>query len=142
MRGQPFELGNKLGKGRPPGSRNKKSIFQEAFELHGKEIIDNIKLQALKSNPTAMKICAERLAPICKAPNSQFRIHRLRSAADMPKVISEVLREVAAGKLSAQEGESVGRLVGGYGSALETSEFGERMETMEQKNSETEDKRV
>ena len=63
MRGQPFELGNKLGKGRPPGSRNKKSIFQDAMEGKGSiEIIETAKLQALKKDPTALRLCSPSMA--------------------------------------------------------------------------------
>jgi hypothetical protein len=35
MIGRPFEPGNKMGKGRPPGSRNKMTVFQELLAGNG-----------------------------------------------------------------------------------------------------------
>jgi hypothetical protein len=138
MRGKPFVVGNKLGTGRPLDSRNKKSIFQEALESHGIEIIDTAKLQALKKDPTALRLCVERLVPICKPPNSSFRMPRLRTSTDLPKAISALAREVAAGRLSAQEGESVSRIIESFGNALQVDDFATRLETIEQENSEME----
>jgi hypothetical protein len=39
MSGRPFERGNKAGKGRPPGSRNKKSNLLEMLEGRGEAIV-------------------------------------------------------------------------------------------------------
>ena len=52
MPGRPFEKGNKMGRGRPPGSRNKRTVFQEAMEEHGVPLIKQCKLLALKGDPT------------------------------------------------------------------------------------------
>jgi hypothetical protein len=141
-RGQPFELGNKLGKGRPPGSRNKKSIFQDAMEGKGSiEIIDTAKLQALKKDPSALRLCVERLVPVCKAPNSRFPLPRLRTLADSSKAISAVVRGVAKGHLSAQEGESVARIIESYG-RVEAEGLEQRIQALEQKYSEMENQHV
>ena len=90
-RGKPFEPGNKLGKGRPLGSCNKKTIFQEALETDGVKIIQKIKLQALKANPVAMRLCMERLVPLAKEPNSRFRLPAVETAADLTEAISPIL---------------------------------------------------
>jgi hypothetical protein len=137
-RGQPFELGNKLGKGRPPGSRNKRSIYLEALETHGVEIIDTVKLQALKKDPSALRLCVERLIPICKPPNSRFKLPRLRTLADSSKALSALAREVAKGHVSAQEGESVARMIESY-ARLETEALDQRVGALEEKDSEGED---
>jgi hypothetical protein len=47
MRGKPFEPGNKAGKGRPAGSRNKKSIFLGMLEDRGEPIVTKGILMAL-----------------------------------------------------------------------------------------------
>ncbi len=54
MIGRPFEPGNKMGKGRPPGTRNKMTVFQELLAGNGVEIINQVKLQALKKDPDPM----------------------------------------------------------------------------------------
>ena len=140
-RGRPFELGNKLGKGRPPGSRNKRSIFQEALESHGVEIVDTAKLQALKKDPSALRLCMERLVPICKPPNSRFKLPQLRTLADSSKAISALMREVAKGNVSAQEGESIARMIESYG-RVEAEGLERRILALEQKDSEGRTKSV
>ena len=43
-RGRPFEPGNKLGRGRPPGSRNKKTlIIQEILAKEDRRLREKIK---------------------------------------------------------------------------------------------------
>src|ERR1700722_8465698 len=138
MPGRPFEPGNKLGKGRQTGSRNKKSIYQEALESHGIEIMETCKLQALKKEPTALRLCVERLVPVCKAPNSTFRLPPMRTAADLPMAISAVAQAVARGRLSASEGESVGRLIESHRRTLESETFEARIRALEQAQSEKE----
>jgi hypothetical protein len=130
-RGKPFEPGNKLGKGRPLGSCNKKTIFQEALETDGVKIIQKIKLQALKANPVAMRLCMERLVPLAKEPNSRFRLPAVETAADLTEAISAVTEAVAEGELSAQEGESVARIVDSQRRNIEVEEFDARLKALE-----------
>src|SRR5580658_1772949 len=104
--GKPFEPGNTAGKGRPPGSCNKKTIFQEALEEDGEAIIHKIKLRALEADPTAMRLCMERLVPLAKEPNTRFRLPAVETAANLAEAIAAVTEAVSEGELSAQEGES------------------------------------
>ena len=58
MRGKPFELGNKAGKGRPRGSRNKKSVFLEMLEDRGEAIITKGIFMALSGDRALQRVCA------------------------------------------------------------------------------------
>jgi hypothetical protein len=138
MRGKPFEVGNTMGKGRPPGSRNKKTIFQQALESHGTEIINQVKLQALKPKPdsTALRLCVERLIPVCKAPNSRFPLPVVRTSADLPKALTAVSQAVARGLVSAQQGEGVARIIDTQRRAIETGDFEARIRHLEEAKSE------
>ena len=133
MRGKPFEPGNQLGKGRPPGSRNKKTIFQEALESHGLEIVNKAKLEALKADPTALRLCVERLIPIPKAPNSRFRLPPVRTPADLTKALSAATQAVSRGRLSAQEGEAIARMLDCHRNMFETVDLDKRLEAIELK---------
>ena len=107
MRGQgrPFEPGNSMGKGRPMGRRNKYTMFRDALEEDGLEIIAQVKSLALKSDPVALKLCMERLLPLSKIPNSRFRLPAVETAAGLTQAIAGVTKAVALGRLSAGEGE-------------------------------------
>ena len=117
MPGKPFEPGNTLGKGRPPGSRNVKTIFQEALESEGVEIINKVKLQALKAKPNAAILirCLERLVPICKSPNSRFDLPKVETAADLPKAFFAVAQAVAQGLISANKGKVIAQILESQG---------------------------
>jgi hypothetical protein len=134
MRGKPFQLGNTLGKGRPPGTRNKRTIFQETLGSHGVEIINQVKLLALRPNPDirALRLCVERLVPIPKPPNSRFRLPPMRAPADLLKAFSALERAVASGQTSAQDGLAVAEIIERHRRAYETGEIDQRLRALEQ----------
>ena len=134
MSGKPFELGNTMGKGRPRGSRNKRTIYQEALESHALPIIHKMKFQALKEIPdmTALCACFERLIPIPKPANSRFRLPRVRTPADLPSMISAVERAVATGQTSAQDGLAVAEIIEHHRRAFETGEIDQRLRALEE----------
>jgi hypothetical protein len=66
-RGRPFEPGNQFGQGRPPGSKNKKSLLlQEMLLDHGEEIMLTLIKRAKKGDRAALALCVERLIPPLK----------------------------------------------------------------------------
>ena len=134
MSGRPFELGNTIGKGRPRGSRNKRTIYQEALESHALPIINKMKLLALREIPdmTALCSCFERLIPIPKPANSRFRLPRVRTPADLPKMISAVERAVGSGQASAQEGLAMAKITELHRHAFEIGDIDQRIRALEQ----------
>jgi hypothetical protein len=131
MRGRPFELGNKIGRGRPPGSRNKRTKFAEQMDEHGPAIIKQCQVMALEKDPIAMRICMERLVPPCKAAHHRFRLPRGNTPADLVKAVSTINQQVAQGKLSAQDGEAMARTVEMQRRAIETEDFERRLQVQE-----------
>lgn len=113
MIGRPFEPGNKMGKGRPPGSRNKMTVFQELLAENGVEIINQVKYQALKKDPDPMilRACLERLVPVAKALLSRFRMPPIPTPDDLPKANATILQAVARGRLSPSVGEAMSRIL-------------------------------
>jgi hypothetical protein len=135
-KGKPFEPGNTAGKGRPTGSRNKKTIFQQELEKDGAAIIQKIKMQALKADPTAMRLCMERLVPLAKAPNASIPLPPVDTPAGLTEAISAITTALAAGELSAQEGESLARIVESQRRNIAVEEFEARLKTVEKESSE------
>ncbi len=131
MGGKPFQAGNKSGKGRRYGSRNKKTLFQKALEQGGEEIIEKIKLLALSCDPVAIKLCMERLIPKLQPPNSCFDLPDVETIPDLIQAIRAVTEAVAAGQLSAREGESVARILESHRRAFETADFEARIRALE-----------
>ena len=130
-KGRPFERGNTAGNGRPTGSKNRLTVFREALDSGGLEIIELVRSQALKCDPVAMKLCMERLIPVTKTPNSRFRLPPIETAADLTEAISALSQAVAHGRLSAKEGESVAKIIESQRRTLETEEFDVRLKVLE-----------
>ncbi len=129
--GRPFRPGNKTGKGRPPGRRNRRKEFQEVLENDAEKIIERIKREALKSNSTAMRLCMERLLPVAKAENVRFEMPAVDSGESLAVAIAAIARAVAEGVLSAQEGESMARVVESQRRNLEAGSFEARLKALE-----------
>jgi len=131
MGGRSFAAGNKLGRGRPPGSRNKRTLFLEAMEKNGVSLIQQCQAQAFKGDATALRLCIERLLPVCKVPSSRFRLPPVRTADDLAKALPAVLHPVARGQLNAQEGEAVASMLDSHRRAIEAAEFEVRLRALE-----------
>ena len=136
MRGRTFEPGNKLGKGRPPGSRNKKTAFVALLEGHGEDIINQVKIQALKKNPDSMilRSCLERLVPIATVQRSRFYLPSIQLPEDLAKANAAVAQAVARGRISALEGSELSRILVNQ-RALFDEDFDRRLRIVEQKQS-------
>lgn len=131
-RGKPFQPGNTAGKGRPQGSCNKRSIFQEALEVDGEAIIQKIKKLALKANSTAMRLCMERLLPVAQRTNVEFRMPRVETAASLTEAGASVTEAVSSGLLSPQEGEAIAKMLESQRRNIETGEIEGRVKSLEE----------
>ena len=79
-RGRPFELGNTYGQGRPPGSRNKKSVLLQKKLLENADQIVGVLIdRAFQGDRFALTLCIERLIPRLKTveelPFEQIQEH-------------------------------------------------------------------
>ena len=111
-RGTPFESGNTSGLGRSKGSRNKSTLELEALlEEFGTAITKKCVVEALKGDKSAMRICMERLIPLARHKTPAFELPSIRSAADLPRASSAILKAAAKGTISAQDAEAFMRLL-------------------------------
>lgn len=131
MRGKPFEAGNKFGKGRKPGSRNKRTVLVELMEDQGESMIKQCKVLAYNGDRTALRLCVERLISPCKAPNSRFRLPPMKTVADLVGALPAMAKEVARGRLSVPEGEAMSRMIESQRRTIETVEFDKRLRALE-----------
>lgn len=133
-KGRPFEKGNRVGQGRPRGSRNQRTIFMEAMEAHGEAIIKQCLVMALKGDATAMRLCMERLVPVSRPWNNRFSLPAVKTAADVALAWQAVLKQVAQGNISPQEGEAVASMLDSHRRAIETKDLEERLRALEMNN--------
>jgi hypothetical protein len=122
MSGKPFEIGNKAGKGRPAGSRNKKSKYLEILEEFAAPIIKKGALMALNGDRLLLRVCMDKLIPGAKPAATLFVLPKNKGELDVNELLQSVLKQTATGRLSTQQAadlaafaETYTRTVGGSG---------------------------
>jgi hypothetical protein len=128
--GRPFQPGNTFGRGRPQGSRNKATIaLQEMLDGHGESITRKCALLALQGNPTALRLCMERLIAPRRDSPIKFKLSAVNTAAEVGQAIGTVLQDVAGGQLTPAEGQMVSAILEDRRKAIETADRDDRIRT-------------
>jgi len=133
MRGKPFQPGNKYGRCRPPGSRNKNvSGLQQMLESHGETLIKKCLLMALQGNITPLRLCFEQLFPARQQRALQFRLPAIKTIADLASASETVVRGVTRGLLTPSEGQAFTVILDGRRRMVESEEFDLRVRALEE----------
>jgi Family of unknown function (DUF5681) len=102
MRFQPGQSGNPAG--RPPGSRNKKTLAVQALiDERAEGIVTNLMDRALDGQGTAMRLVSEWLVPTGRNRLVAIELPLVKTPEDAELAMSVVLDELAAGKLTLGE---------------------------------------
>jgi hypothetical protein len=135
MRGRPFQPGNKYGRGRPPGSRNRISrVCQDTLETYAEPITKKCLSLAIQGNPTALRLCMERLLPARRHRTLQFKLPPLKTLADVDAASESVVSGVGRGQLTPGEAQDLSQLLDHRRSVLETQDLEQRIRALEKLN--------
>jgi hypothetical protein len=131
-RGVPFAPGNKFGRGRPKGSRNKGGqdwprILAECAEPLMRKCI----AMALRENPQAMRLCMERLLPARSAPPVSFSLPDLETVGGLNEALTRLAQAAARGQLTPDEARDIVAILEGKRRILETRELEARIQVLE-----------
>ena len=130
--GSPFQHGNTFGRGRPQGSRNKATIaLQDMLDGRGESITRKCALMAMQGDPTALRLCMERLIPPRKEHPVKFKLPAVRTAAEVAEAVSVVLQAVSRGQLTPAEGQMIAAILEGRRRVIETEEHEARIQALE-----------
>ncbi len=129
-----FAAGNKLGKGRPRGSRNKASLAVDALlegeaEALTRKAID----KALEGDTTALRLCLERLCPPRKDRPIAISLPEVTGAGDTAQAQSAVIRAVAIGEITPTEGQALTAMLEAQRRAVEMEDLERRIAALEQR---------
>ena len=134
-RGRPFEPGNKFGRGRPRGSRNKTTMLaQELLSSHAVPIVRKVILMALQGDMKAMQLCMDRTLPVLRELPIKLGALPMRTLADLSKTSEKVCKKVAAGQLTTAQGHAVFELIEHHRRVIETTELEKGMSLLEAKS--------
>lgn len=131
-RGTPFQAGNKFGRGRPRGSRNKSTLLKQgALEAHATPLVNKLMLMALNGHMGAMRLCMERLLPRLHSAPVQLRMPKTDTAAGVKEACERVLQGVAKGEITPTEGLQVMTMLDMQHRVIESEELEQRIEAIE-----------
>jgi hypothetical protein len=132
-RGRAFQPGNKAGRGRPRGSRNKSTAAaQELFGENAADVIRKCLRMAKQGDPMAMRLCMERILPARKSPPVRFKLPRIRSVADLAGAMDSIMQAIAKGRLTPGEGQQILADMEYSRSVLETEELSASLQAIKQ----------
>jgi hypothetical protein len=127
-----FKKGNTFGRGRPQGSRNRATIaMQEILDGHGESITKKCALLALQGDPTALRLCMERLIPPRKEHPIKLKLARVTTAAEISEAVSNVIEAVVEGQLLPSEAEAITSILDVKRRAIDTHEHHKRIDVLE-----------
>ena len=130
-RGRPFVKGRSGNPaGRRTGCRNKATIAVAALLEGESEALTRKAVElALVGDPTAMRLCLERILPRDRAV--KFALPPIKSAADIARAMGAVTAALADGLITPAEGQAIARMVTTFVRTIETSEFDRRLQLLE-----------
>lgn len=128
---KPGKSGNPAG--RKPGTRAKATLFGEAIlQRDAAAIVGAVVTAAKAGDPTAMRLCLERLVPVRKGRPISFHLPALKTADDVGDAISAIAQAMSQAVLSPDEAAAVVGVVEARRRSIETSEHERRLKALEE----------
>ena len=130
-----FKKGNKHGRGRPGGSKNKVTIAAEqVLVTEAGTIARKAADMALEGNPTMIKLVLERVVPIKKSVPAKLEgLPAIDNAASAHQLTGFLLDAMATGKLSPVDGEAYSRVADKHIEALKVNDLESRLRQLEER---------
>jgi hypothetical protein len=111
-RGKPFEPGNKLGQGRPPGSRNKMgNEGRKLLDENDAALTYKCISAALRGDIRALSLCMDRLVPLRRQPTPKLKLRRLETVDDITRAQGDLINAIAKGDCPPAEGQVLADLL-------------------------------
>jgi hypothetical protein len=99
VRGRPFAKGRSGNpRGRPVGARNRKTLAAAVLLDGESEALTRKAVElALAGDPTALRLCIERILPPCRERAVRFELPPIENAADVSVAMNSVTAALARG---------------------------------------------
>ena len=123
VRGRPFVKGRSGNpRGRPAGSRNKKTLAAAVLLEGESEALTRKAVElALAGDPTALRLCIERILPPCRERPVKFTLPPIENAADISAAMNAVTSALARGIITPGEAERIANVVDTFARAIATT---------------------
>ena len=136
VRGKPFQPGNKFGRGRPRGSRNKLAVAaQELINLHSDSIVRTSIIVAVKDKKVAPLLALlDRIVPVRKEAPVNIGSLPTGNISEVSKSSEALVKKATSGKLTITEAQGIADLLEGRRKVIETEDLALRLAALESQN--------
>jgi len=132
-RGRPFPTGNKIGKGRPQGSRNKpKAPGQTLLDEYVLPLMGKCISMAMQGDRSAMRMCMERVNPTRQGASIRMSLPAIKTAGDIDNAAEKVTQAVRRGNITPAEGGIMMNLLESRSRVIEKVKTESRLEKLEE----------
>jgi hypothetical protein len=132
-RGRPFQPGNKFGRGRPKGSRNRVTApVKKLLDEFGPHLARKLVAMGLEGNPQALRICMERLMPAPRDASVAIKLPKIKSVEDVAAAAEQVIRGVGKGILSPSESARIMQVLESQVRVIESAGIEQRLQKLEE----------
>ena len=123
VRGRPFVKGRSGNPGgRRYGSRNKKTLAAAVLLEGESEALTRKAVElALEGDPTALRLCIERILPPCRERPVKFTLPPIENAADISAAMNAVTSALARGIITPGDAERIANVVDTFARAIATT---------------------
>jgi len=123
VRGRPFVKGRSGNPGgRRYGSRNKKTLAAAVLLEGESEALTRKAVElALAGDPTALRLCIERILPPCRERPVKFTLPPIENAADISAAMNAVTSALARGIITPGDAERIANVVDTFARAIATT---------------------
>jgi hypothetical protein len=131
-RGRPFEPGNKFGRGRPRGSRNKKTmIAQQLLDEHAESILRKAMLKGLQGDSPMLQALLSYILPRPKDTPLKTEVLRTATAKELSQSLDVILKRACDGQITLTQAQQLAALIEARRQLLQTDEFETRLDILE-----------
>jgi hypothetical protein len=113
--------------GSAPATRRRASLLEGESEALTRKAVE----LALAGDPTAMRLCLERILAPCRERTVKFQLPPIESAADIAPAMKAVTSALAGGAITPGEAGTIAAVVDTFVRAIETSDFERRLRQVE-----------
>ena len=129
-RGRPFEPGNKFGRGRPKGSRNKKPQALKLFD-DNKTALVAMGINKSLEDPSTLRMLIRHALPRPKEGPVKIGKLPMKTLEDLDRASEVTLERVTAGKISPADAERLLGLIDRRRQILVTRDVERRVSALE-----------
>jgi hypothetical protein len=132
-RGRPFAKGQSGNpRGRIVGSHNKATVAAQALlDDHADRLTRRAVELADGGDPTALRLCLERIVAPRRERVVQFALPPIKTPADIVRAMGAVAAAIADGAITPGEAEAFARVVDTFMRAIDVSDFERRLQAVE-----------